>query len=312
MSRVVVGVDAGGTRTRAVLVRDGVELARVEGGAGAVRPGRALVAATAILDAVRRVLAAGGLLEADVLVVGAAGVGREPVRLELERALRKERLAGTVSVTTDVAIAHAAAFGDAPGIILIAGTGSIALARDEEGRTHRAGGHGWQMGDDGGAYDVGRAALSAVGRAQDGRLGDTVLTSALPEAARVADVDGLVAWAGGASPGEVAALARAVLEAASAGDAVAGVIVQRAADELVGLAQALVHHYSGGQPVPVALAGGMLEREPLRGAVLERLSGGRFAPLPEAPDAVAGAVALATQASGDRDVRRPGGPESPG
>lgn len=292
MSRVVVGVDAGGTRTRAVLVRDGGELARLEGRAGAVRPGRVLVAATAILDTVRRVLAAGGLLEADVLVVGAAGVGREPVRLELERALRKERLAGTVTVTTDVAIAHKAAFGDTPGIVLIAGTGSIALARDAEGRTHRAGGYGWQMGDEGGAYDVGRAALSAVGRARDGRMGDTTLTHSLPEAARVPDVDGLVAWAGGASPGEVAALARAVLEAASAGDAVAAEIVHRAADELAGLAEAVIHHFPARQSVPVALAGGMLEREPLRSAVLERLSGGRFAPLPDVPDALAGAVAL--------------------
>lgn len=292
MSRIVVGVDAGGTRTRAVVVRDGSELGRVEGRAGAVRPGRVLVAATAILDTVRRALAAGGLLEADVLVVGAAGVGREPVRLELERALRKERLAGTVLITTDVAIAHRAAFGDGPGIVLIAGTGSIALAKDAGGATHRAGGYGWQMGDEGGAYDVGRAALSAVGRARDGRLGDTVLTTALPDAARVPDVDGLVAWAGGASPGEVAALAQAVLEAAGGGDAAAREIVGQAAEDLAGLAAAVLPFFPGRQPVPVALGGGMLEREPLRSAVLERLAGGRFAPLAEIPDPLTGAVAL--------------------
>jgi hypothetical protein len=73
---------------------------------------------------------------------------------------------------------------------------------------------------------------------------------------------------------------------------VAGEIVHHAADELATLAMALLAFYPGRTPVPIALAGGMLEREPLRAAVTERLRSGRFVPEPDIPDPLAGALAL--------------------
>src|SRR4030042_1026984 len=98
----------------------------------------------------------------DVLVVGAAGAGREEERLALEAALEALRIAPRVHVTTDGAIALQSAFGDTAGIVLIAGTGSIAWARLPGGETARVGGLGAVLGDPGSGYDLGRAALRAV------------------------------------------------------------------------------------------------------------------------------------------------------
>ena len=113
-----------------------------------------------------------------------------------------------------------------------AGTGSIAVARDSAGALQRLGGYGWQMGDEGSGYSIGRAALGAASRARDGRSPATALEHRMLEAARCSDFDALVRWAAAATPGEVASLAPHVLEVAAAGDPVAQGIADYAAREL--------------------------------------------------------------------------------
>jgi glucosamine kinase len=247
--------------------------------------------------AVRRALTDAGLLHGDVLVVGAAGVGREPERGELREILRGERLAERVIVTGDLDIALEAAFGQGPGIVLVSGTGSVAVGRTPDGVTHRAGGLGWQMGDEGSGYAIGRAALLAVGRAHDGRGPATSLTNDLLTAA-IQDFDALVRWSTGAEPGEIASIAPAVLDAARRRDAVARGIAEAAADELVAHVAALVGRFRGKAAIPVALAGGNLEPErALRPLVLERLRPlPRVSPIVLPLDPVLGALALARRA----------------
>ncbi|HEX7025482.1 MAG TPA: BadF/BadG/BcrA/BcrD ATPase family protein, partial [Gemmatimonadales bacterium] len=166
---VYIGVDAGGTKTAAAVADGDRVLARSVGPPGAVRPGRALHAASRIAVVVRRALTDAGLLQGDVLVVGAAGAGRDPERSELREMLRAERLAERTLVTGDLDVAFEAAFGAGSGIVLVSGTGSVAIARTPDGTLLRAGGLGWQIGDEGSGYAIGRAALAAVGRARDGR-----------------------------------------------------------------------------------------------------------------------------------------------
>ena len=207
MTRILIGADVGGSKT-AVGVSDGLTiLARAEGPGAAVRPGRAMVSASVIAEVVRRALAGAGRLSGDVLYVGAAGAGREPEREELRKALRGENLATAVVVSTDIEIALAAVFDDGPGIVVSAGTGSVAVGRDRAGTRHRIGGYGWQMGDEGSGYAVGRAALGAVSRAADGRSPRTALSDRVLAATRSENFDALVRWAAAASPAEVAALA---------------------------------------------------------------------------------------------------------
>ena len=211
-----------------------------------------------IAEQARRVLANAGVLRAETLVVGAAGVGREAERRELAQALRGESVAERVLVVTDVELAEAAAFGDGPGIVLSAGTGSIAVGRDAAGEVFRQGGYGWQMSDEGSGYAIGRLALVAVGRARDGRGDETSLTGELLRVQRCAGLDDLVRWSTTAAVGEVAALAAVVLSAAAAGDTVAEGITAYAAGELAALVANLVAQVTEPRPVPVALAGSLL------------------------------------------------------
>jgi glucosamine kinase len=218
---ILIGADVGGSKT-AVGVSEGAGiLARAEGPGAAVRPSRALASAGMIAEVVRRALANVGRLSGDVLLVGAAGAGRDPERSELAKALRAENLAARVEVTTDIELALAGAFEAGPGIVVSAGTGSIAVGRDTKGTRRRIGGYGWQMGDEGSGYAIGRAALGAVSRAYDGRSPRTALTDRLLASTRSPDFDALVRWAASASPSEMASLAPHVLEVAAQGDPLA-------------------------------------------------------------------------------------------
>ena len=300
MTRILIGADVGGTKT-AVGVSDGERiLARAEGSGAAVRPGRALASASVIAEVVRQALAGAGRLTGDVLFVGAAGAGREPERDELRKALRAENLAAAVVVATDIEIALAAAFDEGPGIVVSAGTGSVAVGRDRSGRQHRIGGYGWQMGDEGSGYAIGRAALGAVSRAADGRSPRTALTERVLAAARCDGFDALVRWAASASPAEVAALAPHVLDVAAHGDPLAQGIADYAARELTQLAICLLPMMEIEPPVGVAITGGLLSTDgPLRRSVLARLGEeAGLRPVDAPVDAVQGAIALAGQVNG--------------
>lgn len=293
--KILIGADVGGTKTAVGVAEDQAIVARADGGGAAVRPGRALASATVIADVVRRALAGAGRLAGDVLFVGAAGAGREPERDELRKALRTENLATTVIVATDIEIALAGAFDEGPGIVVSAGTGSVAVGRDRSGRRHRIGGYGWQMGDEGSGYAIGRAALGAVSRAEDGRSPRTALSDKVLAVTRSENFDALVRWAASATPAEVAALAPYVLEVAAHGDPLAQGIADYASRELTQLAICLLPMMDVEPPVPVALTGGLLNSNgTLRRSVLARLQEEPGLTPVELPvDAVQGAIRLA-------------------
>jgi len=253
---IVVGVDSGGTSMRVAVFRDGHARDRAEGDGRSMRPGDGAALAALIADLVRPLLLKGRTVRADALVVGAAGAGREAEQVELRSALEETRLAWRTIVTTDAELARAAAFGGGPGVLLIAGTGSIAVSRDGNGGTRRVGGLGWRMGDQGSAYWLGDQALKAVGAMHDGLGTVTHLAEALCTAARVPGIAGLIQWSTRATPAEVAALGPAVLACADGGDAVAIGLRDDAVAELVRLAAA-----AGAGRLPVALSGGLLSHD---------------------------------------------------
>lgn len=292
---ILIGADVGGSKTAVGVSQGGEVLARADGPGAAVRPGRALASASIIAEVVRRALAGTGRLTGDVLVVGAAGAGRDPEREELRKALRGEALAERVVVTTDVEVALAGAFETGPGMVVSAGTGSISVGRDRHGRRARIGGYGWQMGDEGSGYAIGRAALGAVSRAHDGRSPRTALTDRVLDATRSADFDALVRWAASATPAEIAGLAPHVLEVAGRGDPLAQGILDYAARELSQLAICLLPVMDVEPPLGVALTGGLLSVDgPLRRAVLQRLAEEPGLRTIETPvDTVVGALRLA-------------------
>ncbi|MDX2207408.1 MAG: BadF/BadG/BcrA/BcrD ATPase family protein [Gemmatimonadales bacterium] len=250
---IVLGADVGGTSSRVVLFHDGQARGRAEGAGGPMRAGHGEQLAATLAALARQLLLRAGATRADTYVVGASGTGREAERFALEAALDQERVAWKVIVTTDADLARAAAFAGEPGILLIAGTGSIAVVRRADGTDRRVGGLGWRMGDQGSGYWIAIRALTAVGAMHDQLGSPTRLMEGLCTAAAVAGIGGLIRWSTTATTAEVAALAPIVVATADHGDAVAIEIVDEAVGWLVRLAVA-----AGAKQLPVALSGGLL------------------------------------------------------
>src|SRR5690606_29532408 len=263
----ILSADLGGTSVRVALYVDGAERGRVEGPGGPMRSGQGSIIASRLGALARPLLSREGIVRADAFVVGAAGAGRESERSELETALGAERLAWKVLATSDAELARASAFGGEPGVLLIAGTGSIAIAVDTEGTTTRVGGLGWRIGDQGSGHWIGSRALEAVGAMHD-RIGPvTRLAETIPAAVGVKGIAGLVRWSTGAGVADVARLGPVTVATADAGDPVAEAIIAQAVDLLVRLALA-----AGAGPLPVALSGGLLAPgRPLRERVSRNL-----------------------------------------
>lgn len=299
---ILLGIDCGGTHTAVVVGnRAGHVLARAEGPGSAMRPGGAERSAAVILEVARRAATqAGATLPAMGTLVGAAGAGRAPEQEALATAVKSAGVAERVAVRSDVEIALAAAFGNGPGVLVNAGTGSIAYARVADGRLFRAGGHGWQLGDEGGGYWLGRRALSSAARAQDGLDESSTLLERLLVALGLQTFDDLIRWTSTATPAQVAALAPHVLNAAREGETVAQRIIQEAAAELSSLVQVLSRHFSGTESFKVATAGGLLRpASPLLDALRARLATevprARLADLRASVDAPVGALRLAAE-----------------
>jgi glucosamine kinase len=265
MQSLVVGIDGGGSKTRAILADDrGEKIAEAIGAGSAVKPKEAERSAGVIAGVARDVLE-----EADrsgqrlkVLCVGVAGVGRETERAALLDALIAQDVADEIVVLTDFAVALEDAFDEGPGLLLICGTGSSAFGRGPTGATARCGGWGPVIGDEGSGAWIGRRALSVVAAASDGREPETALTGAVLTATALTSTADLIPWASSATPGTLATLAPIVMTTAEAGDLRANSIISMAVEELSLHLRSLARQLFIDEraSVPVALTGGMLKK----------------------------------------------------
>ncbi len=264
MTRYVVGIDGGGTHTRAlVLDGEGRERGSARGSAGLVDPHRPGAAAKHIAETARRALEdAGAVLPATLLWAGLAGAGRKEVQRAVEEAIEHATVADRIVVRTDVEAAFHDAFEEGPGVILVAGTGSGALGVGEGGERARAGSLGAVLGDEGSGYHMGLSSLRAIVRAEDGRDPPTALDGAVLEDLALESVGDLVAWATHASKSEVARLAPLVAKVALEGDPPAQRILRECAEELRLLVATVIDRLGPwATPPRVALVGGAVEDE---------------------------------------------------
>lgn len=171
-----------------------------------------------------------------------------------------------ITVTHDAMIALAGATSGEPGIIVIAGTGSVAFGINARGETARAGGWGYIFGDEGGAFDIAKQALRAVLREHEGWGARTALTPALLEASGATDANEMLhsfytpSW----PRSRVADLARTVSRIADEGDPIALRLLHQAAQELALLAGSVRRQlWNEGEPVLVSWAGGVFQSNPL-------------------------------------------------
>lgn len=300
----VIGVDGGGTHARAVLVdEEGRELARGEAAGAVVRVAAPAAAARAVGEAVRTAAARAGVgLPGAVLWAGLAGAGSPEARLGVEKELDGTGIAQRVVVGTDVEAAFYDAFGLGPGILLIAGTGSIAWARTPAGSVVRVGGWGDRLGDEGSGFAIGQAALRAVVRAEDGRGPSTTLTERVVAQLALESVDALIPWKAGATKADVARLVPLVSKAAAEGDEVARDILSRAVRELSDhLAAALERGGPWPEPPELVLAGGLLAEDGALHAAMSAAAAAHAVRLsPRRIDPALGAAKLALAALAER------------
>jgi N-acetylglucosamine kinase-like BadF-type ATPase len=270
-----IGIDGGGTHTIAVVTDDsGQELARLEGGAGLVNVLDPEAGAHALADLATHALAEAKVTDLpQVLCCALAGAGREPERTRLEQALSSLRIAEEVHITTDFSAAMQDALADGPGILVIAGTGSSAWGRAQDGRCVRAGGWGHILGDEGSGYDLGRIALRLAMREYDGRGENAGFMAAVLEQTGVNTEEGLVRWAAAASKADIAGCAPIVFAAAENGSLSAQDAIDDAAAEIAMHVAALYDRLGPWDAPPaVALAGGLIAPgRPLREAVLREI-----------------------------------------
>ena len=261
MGQFFLGVDGGQTSTMAMIGDEkGRVLSHGRGGPcnhiGAAE-GRAKFVA-AITGCVNEALAQAGLDSDTPFVAACLGfsggaVDKEPVLKEFIRT-------PLLRVTHDAFIALSGATAGAPGVITIAGTGSISFGRNAEGRTARTGGWGYIFGDEGGAFDLPRQAVRAALRMEEGWGPETALRARLLEATGSPSANDLLHrfYTTEYPRPRIAQLSRVVVETATAGDRIAVDLLHHAAAQLAGITGACRRQlFQADSPVTVSPIGGV-------------------------------------------------------
>ncbi|MGH9522480.1 MAG: N-acetylglucosamine kinase [Terriglobales bacterium] len=253
-----LGIDGGGSKTVCAVADETNVLARATtGGCNVVRLGEETARAN-LQDAIRQACETASVRPQDIdaAVIGVAGAASVAAVAETVRRATADLGLREVEVVGDNVIAMEAAFAGLPGVVVMAGTGSIAFARNPRGETARAGGYGFAVSDEGSGHWIGRALIAAALRAHD--QGSSHLLDAAIAHWAVDSRDALVRRSNQTPPPDFAQLFPFALQAATAGDTVAMSVLHDAGRELAGLASTVLSRlWEERKPVRVALGGGV-------------------------------------------------------
>ena len=257
----VLGIDAGGTKTVALLA-DGDGRIIGEGKAGAANlQTEGELEVEKILHTVIEQATDGRRIALAAVCLGMAGVDREDDARIMRDVMRRLGFRSNALIVNDALIALVAGAGSSPGVVIVSGTGSIAYGVNRNGVAARAGGWGPTLGDEGSGYWIGRHALAAVMRDVDCRGPQTDLTYLVLHHFSLSKPEALVAeiYHQPRNRREIAALGAVVDHARDEGDPVAIDIMTQAADELALAAASVISRLEmRGEQFPILLSGGML------------------------------------------------------
>ncbi len=262
--KYVLGVDGGGTQTTAILVDlEGAVVVEEKSVSSNIQVVGVEKATKTIIKLIFTCCKKAGcdINSIKSIVLGLAGAGRVSDKKVLLEGLKKSQIKlPAVTVETDARIALEAAFASSFGIVLIAGTGSIAVGKDETGKFFRIGGWGRILGDEGSGYLIALKALNASIRAYEGRGDKTTLVNHALEQFECKTLDDIISKVYSGST-DIAAFASKVIKAAAEFDHVAHNILFNQANELADLVRTLISQMHPKRKMPVALMGGLLETE---------------------------------------------------
>jgi N-acetylglucosamine kinase-like BadF-type ATPase len=261
----VLGIDAGGTKTVCLLADDqGRVIGQARGGGANLQSVGELEVEKVLHHVMEEALGDHDVLPA-AICLGIAGVDRPEDGEAVRGIMRRIGFKTPTLVVNDALVALVAGAGDDPGVVLVAGTGSIAYGRDGLGRAARAGGWGYLLGDEGGGFWIGRAALHAVVRQFDGRGPATLLTEMILSHMRLESPTQLIheIYYRDLHRHAIAALAALVQRAADQGDAIAAQVLTRAGTELAAAAASVITRLDmRGEVFPTVLSGGIFRGVP--------------------------------------------------
>ena len=261
----VLGIDVGGTKTVCLLADADERIIAEARDDGANLQGAGELALEKVLHSVMEKTLEGTGVMPSAICLGIAGVDRASDEAVVRSIMNRIAYKAKILVVNDALIALQAGIRSEAGIVVVSGTGSIAYGRNDHGEASRAGGWGYVLGDEGSGYWIGRLALRAVVRHADGRGRVTSLTPRLLGHFGVTRATELIhkIYHDEISPKSIAAVAKYVQHARDEGDVVATGILNRAADELVTAAAAVMSRLDlTEQPFTFVLAGGMFHAVP--------------------------------------------------
>ena len=272
MDGYVLGVDGGGTRTRSIVM----DIGGTVHGVGASGPSNPVTgsldrAVSSIINSAEMAQRMAGARSFRASFMGVAGTDRSNLAEQLR--LRLPPSFGETRVFSDSKAALAGATGCKPGLVIIAGTGSIVYGENLEGHEFTAGGWGWRVGDEGSGYSVGVEAIKAAIKAHEGRSPETSLTGKLLENLNLRRIEELVPWVydPAREPRDFASLLPLVQKAEAEGDEVARIVMAEAGVALGFVASAAVRRLGLKGGFPVAYCGGVFRRPGVYGMALEEV-----------------------------------------
>lgn len=259
-----LGIDGGGTNTSCLIGDENSVLGSGSAGpTNVVRVGEQ-IASESLEAAIRQACAVAKVVPAQIdrTCIGASGAGRPEISTLISSVISRI-VGGTVDVVADTVIALEAAFGSGPGVIVIAGTGSIAYGRNIKGQTARAGGWGHAISDEGSGHWIGRAAISAALNAYDEQQQPPLLNRIM-QSWKLDTFGELVVRANASPTPDFAALAPVVRAAADSGDSLARDVLNQTGTRLAALCKIVIRRlFSDAGAVPVAMSGGVFRNSPL-------------------------------------------------
>ncbi len=251
-----LAIDGGGTTTTCAVADEKTVLATATASASNIIRVGEEQARAALQSVIRQACSAAAVDPREITrtCAGVAGGARPEISGRVRQILSGVA-GGEIKVVGDIVIALEAAFEGGPGVIVIAGTGSIAFGRNARGKTWRAGGWGYAISDEGSAHWIGRTAVRFALRARD-EGHDTELLAEIMRTLNLREFQNLVRVAN--APGcDFAAIAPAVNKLAERDEFARGVIAF-AAKELAELSDIVIRHiWDVNQDVPVAVMGGV-------------------------------------------------------
>ena len=272
----VLGIDAGGTKTMCLLADGKGQIVGEARGGGANLQAAGELEVEKVLHHVMDAAIGNRDVRPAAICLGIAGVDRPEDTAAVHGIMRRIGFKAQVIVVNDALVALVAGAGDAEGVVVVAGTGSIAYGRDASGRAARAGGWGYLLGDEGGGFWIGRAALMAVVRQFDGRGPVTLLTPMILEHLDLLTPKELIheIYYRDLHRHTIAGIAGLVQRAMDEHDAIAAEILTRAGAELASAAGSVISRLEmRGDAFPTVLAGGIFRGIPwLVDNVTRRLS----------------------------------------